>query len=68
MPEPTPIRPKEIRVRWSIIGRKNLQGKPINAGLWFPDSPTFRHDLQVIVEAGNDTYGKGSHWIEEREA
>lgn len=65
---PIPIRPKEIRVRWSVIGRKNLEGKPINAGLWFPDSPTFRRDLEVLVESGNFAYGKGTHWIEEREA
>lgn len=59
---------KEIRLCWSIEGRKNQVGEPIHGGLWHPDTPETRHDLETIAQAGNETYGTGTHWIEAREA
>lgn len=64
---PTFIRPKQIRVCWSIIGRTGTDGLPNNGGIWHPDTPEFRRDLQIVAESGNEAYGPGTHWIEERE-
>lgn len=58
----------EIRVCWSIEGREDLTGRPIQGGLWSPDTPENRRDYEIIVEAGNNAYGPGTHWLEEREA
>lgn len=68
MTDTTPIRNKQIRVAWNVIGRKNSSGKPIMAGKWHPDTPAFRKDLRIIVESGIEAYGVGSHWIEERKS
>jgi hypothetical protein len=59
---------KEIRLCWSVIGRENIVGEEIQNGLWHPDTPDVRRDLELIRDAGNETYGPGTHWIEEREA
>lgn len=59
---------KEIRLAWNVVGRENQIGEPIMAGVWHPDTPENRRDLEIMAEAGNDAYGPGSHWIEEREA
>ena len=64
---PTFIRPKQIRVCWSIVGRMDMNGVPINGGVWHPGTPEFRRDLTIIAESGNEAYGPGTHWIEERE-
>ena len=58
----------EIRVRWNIVGRVNQVGEEIFGGVWTPDSPEARRDYETIVEVGNEVYGPGSHWLEEREA
>ncbi len=64
---PTFIRPKQIRVCRSIVGRTGMDGLPKNGGVWHPDTPEFRGDLQIVVESGNEAYGPGTHWIEERD-
>lgn len=64
----TARRMAEIRVAWSLIGRTDPTGRPIQAGLWHPDNNENRRTLQAVVDAGNETYGLGTHWIEEREA
>lgn len=58
----------EIRLCWNVVGRMNIIDEPIQAGLWMPDTAENRHDLEVIAESGNEVYGDGSHWIEERQA
>jgi hypothetical protein len=58
----------EIRVTWSIAGRINSRGIPIQSGVWFPDTPKIRRDLEAIAEAGNHAYEAGTHWVEERRA
>lgn len=63
--DPTPIRQKQIRLAWNVVGRKNAEGKTITAGQWHPDTPTFRDMLRVVMEAGVEAYGAHSHWIEE---
>lgn len=59
---------REIRLRWNIVGRESLIGEPIQGGLWMPDTPDNRRELEIIQEAGEFAYGPGSHWIEERVA
>lgn len=55
---------KEIRLCWSIEGRKNQVEEPIDGGLWTPDTPETRRDLEFVTQAGNEE----THWIEVREA
>ena len=59
---------KEIRFCWSIIRRYSISEIPIQGGLWHPDTPDNQRDLEVVMEAGNEQYGEGTHWIEECEA
>jgi hypothetical protein len=58
----------EIRVGWNVVGRRNSANKPIQAGLWQPDTPENRKALTIIAESGNEAYGTGTHWVEERTA
>jgi hypothetical protein len=36
-----------------------------HAGIWALDTPSSRTCLNVLVERGNATYGKDTHWIQE---
>ena len=58
---------QEIRLRWSE-GFREEDGSPKDGGLWHPDTPENRETLELLMESGNETYGPGTHWIEEREA
>ena len=58
----------EIRVRWIFGLHENDAGMPTDGGTWFPDNESNRRDLEIIVEAGNESYGPGTHWLEERQA
>jgi hypothetical protein len=61
-------RMQELRVAWHFGLHENEAGEPIAGGVWFPDTPENRRDLTVVVEAGNEIAGEGTHWLEEREA
>jgi hypothetical protein len=70
---PTPM--KEIRLRWSkgIVKddeQLTVDGAPEypGGGLWHPDTPENRWMLEQVMAAGNETYGEGTHWLEERAA
>ncbi len=56
----------EIRLRWTK-GQSKETGTP-GVGLWHPDTPENRETLRIVMWAGNETFGEGTHWIEEREA
>jgi hypothetical protein len=65
---------KEIRLNWSDdIARDDEQltvkGVPVHPGgrLWYPDTPESRRTLEQMMAAGNETYGEGTHWVEDRE-
>ena len=58
----------EIRLRWSIDGRMNQVGEPIDGGLWMPDTPETRRELEFVAQSANEAYGPGTHWVEVREA
>jgi hypothetical protein len=57
----------EIRICWnkevSLTKISRSEG-----GLWIPETPQNLEDFGVIVEAGNQSFGPGSHWIDRREA
>jgi hypothetical protein len=59
---------REIRVCWKFGLHENQAGGHTDGGVWFPETPESRRDLEIIVEAGNSTCGEGSHRLEEREA
>ena len=63
---------QEVRLRWSKGIQKDPASSPFEhtpgAGLWFPDTPDNRLDLETIRDCGNDSFGEGTHWIEERQA
>jgi len=59
---------KEIRLCWSIVGRYSIGDVPIQGGLLHPETPHTRCDLEIVKKSGNEAYGEGTHWIEEREA
>ena len=58
----------EIRVAWLLGLHENQAGEPTTGGVWFPDNEVNRHDLEIIVESGNEACGPGTHWLEERQA
>jgi hypothetical protein len=58
----------EIRVRWLFGLHESQAGAPTDGGVWFPDSPDVRRDLEIIADSGNEVAGAGTHWLEEREA
>jgi hypothetical protein len=58
---------KEIRLCWAThVVHHEAQAK--DGGLWTPATEEVRRDYQVIADVGNEVYGAGSHWIQEREA
>ncbi len=59
---------KEIRLAWSILGRTDLFGQPIQHGRWLYADAQAREDLDFSAEVGNEAYGLDTHWVEEREA
>lgn len=58
----------EIRVAWPFGLHENQLGEPIAGGLWMLDNEVNRRELEIIVEAGNEVCGPGTHWLEERQA
>jgi hypothetical protein len=59
---------KEIRLCWSVIGRTNQAGEPIQNGPWHQLNEYNLRDLEIIRTVGDEVCGKDTHWIEEREA
>jgi hypothetical protein len=56
---------REVRVCWI----KGLAPHgPQMAGLWHPDTPKNRTKLTAIMQVGNEIFGRGTHWLEERRA
>jgi len=55
-------------VRWQLGLHEDDSGEPTDGGIWFPDMPQAREELDILVEAGNEVIGEGSHWLEERQA
>lgn len=60
-----PPRLKELRVCWIKGLDPALEPE---GGLWHPDTPGNQLKLKAIMQVGNEIFGRGTHWIEEREA
>ncbi len=65
--DPRGLAMQESRIRWSSKVRNDKIGLR-DGGLWKPATPQNLEDFEVIVAAGNEAYGAGSHWIERRNA
>ncbi len=55
---------KEIRLCKSIP--EESVGQSSQHGLWIPESAAAREAIEVLAAAGNERYGPGTHWVEER--
>lgn len=56
---------KEIRLGWSLEV-SHLKHQIQAAASWKPDTAALRRDLEIMAEVGNEVFGEGTHWIEER--
>jgi hypothetical protein len=56
---------KEIRLGWAIEV-SHLKHQIQAAASWRRETSALRRDLEIMVEVGNEVFGKGTHWIEER--
>ncbi len=57
---------KEIRLCWSCeVSHEKHEIQ--TTSIWQPSSPALLRDFEIMVEAGNELYGAGTHWVEERE-
>ncbi|MDP9892617.1 hypothetical protein J2W32_000938 [Variovorax boronicumulans] len=56
---------KEIRLGWSLEV-SHLKHQIQAAASWKPETPALRRDLEIMAEVGNEVFGEGTHWIEER--
>lgn len=64
-PSRSALSAREVRVCW--IKGLAPQG-PQMGGLWHPDTPRNRIKLTAIMQVGNEIFGRGTHWLEERQA
>lgn len=56
---------QEIRICHKLL---TVAGETVMEGLWMRDSPQARSAFIELVKAGNEEFGAGSHWLEERES
>jgi hypothetical protein len=59
---------RDIRLRWVSIREMTIDSQPVESGPWCSDTVASRHELGAILEVGQQEWGEGSHWIEERES
>ncbi len=57
---------KEIRLIWRSKPAEKPD-EPRGRTPWHPDSPEWRDMLTTLAEAGTDVFGRGTHWVEERD-
>ncbi len=58
---------REIRLCWVSTINSGPFREPLEFGVWCPDDETSRSEIEHIVDTGNQVWGEGSHWIQERE-
>ena len=58
---------REIRLCWTAIRTTRIDGEIVECGSWCPDTEASRKELAEILDAGNQVWGQGSHWLQERE-
>lgn len=54
---------KEIRLCTTVA---EVAGETPQPGSWTLETPPMREAFEVLVKAGNERYGQGTHWMEER--
>lgn len=59
---------KENRLCWSAPIVHQEDAEEHDGAVWHLDSPDNRETLKIVMECGNQIYGPGSYWLEEREA
>ncbi len=58
---------REIRLCWTAIRTVHIDGAIVECGSWYADTEASRKELSEILDAGNQVWGEGSHWLQERE-
>ena len=58
---------KQIRLCWTTQV-SHLKHEIQTTAEWTPTTPHLRQDYEIMVRAGNEVFGPGTHWIEELEA
>lgn len=58
---------RQIRICWATdIAHHDEDVHESN--LWTPETLETRDAYLLLVKAGNERYGRGTHWLEERDA
>lgn len=57
-----------IEIRLRCTEAQSIKTGTLGAEFWHPDTSENRETLRIAMWAANETFGKGTHWIEEREA
>ncbi len=57
---------REIRLCWTAFRTTHIDGQVVECGSWWPDNEEYRKELSDILDAGNEVWGAGSHWLQER--
>ena len=57
---------REIRLCWTAIRTTRIDGEIVECGTWCADTESSRKELSEILEAGNQVWGAGPHWLQER--
>ncbi|MDP9877300.1 hypothetical protein J2W25_001607 [Variovorax boronicumulans] len=58
---------KQIRLCWTSHV-SHLKHEIQNTAEWTFATPYLRQDYEIMARAGNEIFGAGTHWIEERDA
>ncbi len=45
---------------------KDADGDPLKCGVWMMDTFKQRIHLETLATLGNERFGSGTHWVEER--
>lgn len=57
---------KQIRLCWTARV-SHLKHEIQTTANWTLATPYLRRDYEIMVQAGNEVFGNGTHWIEERD-
>jgi hypothetical protein len=58
---------KKIRLYWWTGIEQHPEKGQRGIGAWLDDTPENRKDLEILLECGNESFGEGTHHIEERD-
>lgn len=58
---------KKIRLYWWVGIEQDPKKGQRGIGAWLDDTPENRKDLEILRDCGNESFGDGTHHIEERD-